>query len=257
MDRVIHRIRTVCGTLTGKSFTMAKKKKTAKTDAPVTDAVRNALAKFAVKAAECLVKIDSGSRELAKIVGEAHAEYVAKGKRAAKGFYGVWSAMLPADAAAALTKGRVSQLVAASRAIEAFGDMSERKARDLMQALRAAKFNTDAIGVDAKKSVTKAGGVDAYIANHAKKAAAVAARATGDSGKPAMADAAMREDPLAYLHDVCTRTLAFIGSDADMLRACAEALETCAADFRKAATPKPTPTPSADGKATRKTPAKV
>jgi hypothetical protein len=161
------------------------------------------------------------------------------------------------DAAAALTKGRVSQLVAASRAIEAFGDMSERKARDLMQALRAAKFNTDAIGVDAKKSVTKAGGVDAYIANHAKKAAAVAARATGDSGKPAMADAAMREDPLAYLHDVCTRTLAFIGSDADMLRACAEALETCAADFRKAATPKPTPTPSADGKATRKTPAKV
>jgi hypothetical protein len=238
---------------------MASKKKTAKkSDAPVTDAVRNALAKFAVKAAECLVKIDSGSRELAKIVGEAHAEYVAKGKRAAKGFYGVWSAMLPADAAATLTKGRVSQLVAASRAIGAFGDMSERKARDLMQALRAAQLNTDAIGPDAKKAVTDAGGVDAYIAAHAKKAATAAkARATADSGKPAVAEAAMKDDALAYLHDVCTRTLAFIGSDADMLNACAEALEACAADYRKAATPKPTPTPSADGKATRKTPAKA
>jgi hypothetical protein len=238
---------------------MAKKNKNAKKteDAPMTDAARAALSAFAATAADCINTIDTGSRELAKIVGNAHAEYVAKGARAAKGFYGVWSAMFTAEVAATLTKGRVSQLVAASRAIGAFGDMSERKARDLMQALRAAKLNTDAIGPDAKKAVTKAGGVDAYIAAHAKKAAAVAARATADSGKPAVAEAAMKDDALAYLHDVCTRTLAFIGSDADMLNACAEALEACAADYRKAATPKPTPTPSTDGKATRKTPSKV
>ena len=240
---------------------MAQKKKTAKkTDAPLTDAVRSTLSTLAGKAAECIRTIDRGSESLTVIVGEGHAAYVAKGKRESKGFYGVWSAMLPQDVAPSLTKGRVSQLVKAAAVVSAFGRMTERKARELAKAIRSAGMDTDTIGVDAKKAVADAGGVDAFIAAQQQEAdedGDGAGRASADEGKPRVADAAMREDPMAYLHDVGTRTYAFIGSDRDMLKACAEVLESLAQQFRKAAEPKPTtPTPSADGKA-KKIPAKA
>lgn len=239
---------------------MASKKKNAKkTDAPLTDAIRSTLSALAGKAAECIRTIDKGSQSLTVVVGEAHAAYVAKGKREARGFYGVWSAMLPVDIAGQLTKGRVSQLVKAAAVMTAFGGMTERKARELAKAIRAAGMGTDTIGVDAKAAVAAAGGVDAFIAANQPEGdddGDGAGRASADDGKPRLLAEQAKADPLAFIHDSVTRAMLVIGSDRDLLMAGALALEDLAKEFRKAATPKAEPKPSADGKA-KKIPAKA
>lgn len=241
---------------------MAQKNKNAKNkhkDAPLTDAIRSTLSTLAGKAAECIRTIDRGSQSLAVVVGEAHAAYIAKGKREAKGFYGVWSAMLPVDVADQLTKGRVSQLVKAAAVITAFGGMTERKARELAKAIRAAGMGTDTIGVDAKSAVAAAGGVDAFIQanqSEAEEDGDGAGRALADDGKPRLLAEQAKADPLAFIHDAVTRAYVVIGSDRDMLKAAAEALESLAQQFRKAAEPKAEPKPSANGKA-KKIPAKA
>jgi len=241
---------------------MASKNKNAKNkaEAPITEAIRSTLSALAGKAAECIRTIDRGSQSLTVVVGEAHAAYVAKGKRASRGFYGVWSAMLPVDIAGQMTKGRVSQLVKAAAVVSAFGSMTERKARELAKAIRDAGMSTDAIGVDARKAVADAGGVDAFIAANQSEAeddGDGAGRASADDGKPRLLADQAKADPLAFIHDAVTRAYVVIGSDRDMLKAAAEALESLAQQFRKAAEPKAaTPAPSADGKA-RKVAAKA
>ena len=238
---------------------MAQKNKTSKrTDAPLTDAIRSTLSVLAGKAAECIRTIDKGSQSLTAVVGEAHAAYVAKGKRAAKGFYGVWAAMLPVDIAGQLTKGRVSQLVKAAAIMSVFGGMTERKARELAKALRDAGMDTDTIGVDARKAVADAGGVDAFIQSRQDEGdedGDGAGRASADEGKPRLLAEQAKADPLAFIHDSVTRAMLVIGSDRDLLMAGALALEDLAKEFRKAATPKPSADgkakPSADGKAKR------
>jgi hypothetical protein len=240
---------------------MASKKKTAKkTEAPITEAIRSTLSALAGKAAECIRTIDRGSQSLTVVVGEAHAAYVAKGKRSSKGFYGVWSAMLPVDIAGQMTKGRVSQLVKAAAVVSAFGSMTERKARELAKAIRDAGMDTDTIGLDARKAVADAGGVDAFIAaqqQEEEEDGDGAGRASADDGKPRLLAEQAKADPLAFIHDSVTRAMLVIGSDRDLLLAGAEALEILAKTFRKAAEPKAaTPAPSADGKA-RKVAAKV